>query len=161
MRSTDGSPVERAQLTARISALAVRTWGERYDADARGIADFTAARIEAALRPGRLDCEVRFERVSLSLEWRTNPLRDHAIRPGGTPGLRDLLQRRVTYDAVPVVVASSSQGPLTLWDGHRRLETYRAAGRTDMPAWHARFFPGTGVVSVAAGSAAETGTGSD
>lgn len=153
--------VERAALTRAIHSLAVCTWGDRYDSDARDIADFAAARIEAALRPGRLNCEVRFERVALSLEWRTNPLRDHAIRPGGTPSLRELLRRRPGVDAVPVVVASSPGSPLTLWDGHRRMETYRAAGRVDVPAWHARFSPGTGVVTVSASPASGTGTGSD
>lgn len=143
-----------------MAAVAQRSWADRYDGDARDIADFAAARIEAALRPGRLDCEVSFERVPLSSDWRTNPLRDRIVRPGGAPALRDALSRRPAYDSVPVVVASSG-GSVTLWDGHRRLETYRAAGRPDLPAWHARFRSGSGVVTVSASPASGMGTGSD
>lgn len=113
--------------------------------------------MEAALRAGRLDCTLSYERLLLSVEWRTNPLREHAVRSGGYPALRSLLVRRPDVDSVPLVAASLDGAP-TLWDGHRRLETYRAAGRPDVPAWHARFRTGSGLVSVA--PAAGTGTGS-
>jgi len=139
-------------------ASAVRTWDRRYDDDARAIAEFTAARIEAALAPGRLDCEVSFERIPLSTGWRTNPKRGHAVRPGGYPALRQLLGRRGDVDSVPLV-AATLDGPPSLWDGHRRLETYRAAGRPDVPSWHVRFRPGVGRVSVSATPAPAVGTG--
>lgn len=103
-----------------------------------------AARVEAALGPGRLDCEVSATRLPLSLEWRTNPLRGHAVRPGGYPALRELLSADPSADSVPLAAASLGEGGVLCWDGHRRLETYRAAGRPDVPAWHARFLPGVG-----------------
>ena len=139
--------IDRTRLISEMLAAARRTWHPRYDGEAREIAGFVAARVEAALGPRSHDCVITFERASLDAEWITNPLRGHAVRPGGYPQLRSLLASS-SIDSVPLAVASSGAGTV-LWDGHRRLETYRAAGRPDVPVWHARFLTGSGSVRVA------------
>lgn len=131
----------------------------RFDGDAWAACEFMAARVEAALRPGRLDCAISFGRLPLSSEWRENPLRRRAIRPGGYPTLRAKLES-TSLDSIAIAVASSGEGEI-VWDGHRRLETYRAARRPDIPAWRAEFWPGRGVVSVPPSVSSGTGTGPD
>jgi len=109
-------------------------------------ARFTVARA-IALVTDRVDCVFAFGRFPISGVTLLNPQRVDVTPEGGYPMLRSRLEADPLYDSVPISIGRSRRGT-SVWDGHRRLETYRAAGRTDLPAWTATFRPGSGLIVI-------------
>ena len=128
--------LERPRLEDEAFSLAVGTWGQAYVGDVRFCASFLVSRIAALVSP-KIDCSVSFGRVPV-IGITRNPSRISVTPDGGYPVLRDLLVSDPSYDSVPLCVGVSKAGRI-LWDGHRRIETYRSAGRESFPAWIARF----------------------
>lgn len=137
--------LDREPLVREVAALASGSWSPEFQNDVTEGAWFVVARA-IALVQGGVDCVISFGRVRLVDIGSTNPLRRAVTAEGGYPILRERLALDPAYDSVPLSFGRSSRG-ITLWDGHRRMETYRAAGRLDVPAWVATFKRGTGLVS--------------
>ncbi len=136
----------RHLLVRWLAALATGAWDPRFQGDAEEGARFTVSRALPLVRPD-IDCVLSLERVSISDVAIVNPMRMEATPFGGYPMLRRRLESDPGYDSVPLSMGRSRQG-VSLWDGHRRLETYRSAGRSDVPAWTASFRPGRGLLAV-------------
>lgn len=139
---------DRSGAVRELIAMAHGGWDPRFQSDIEQGARFVLGRA-MALIGDRIDCEVRFGRFPVSGVTVLDPNRLGVTPAGGYPVLRDRLQADPSYDAVPLSIGRSSRGA-SLWDGHRRLETYRAAGRSDFPAWIASFVRGSGVLRVIA-----------
>lgn len=136
----------RDPIIEGIHGLASGSWDRDFETDVRACSGFMAARI-MGLMSDRLDCTVSYGRVAVSSINMVNPQRIAVTPQGGYPILRSRLSLDPTYDSVPLSVGRSARG-VALWDGHRRFETYQAAGRNDCPAWIASFRFGTGFVIV-------------
>jgi len=137
---------ERNAIAVQVAALAVVTWDEAFSGDVRIGADFIVSRCLPLIGP-TVSCRISFGRVPLESISAVNPQRVSITPNGGYPVLRERLQSDPGYDSVPLCFGRSSRG-ITLWDGHRRMATYWAAGRTDVPAWIATFKRGPGMITV-------------
>jgi hypothetical protein len=140
--------LDRAPLVSELVGLANGTWDMRFRNDVEEGAAFIVGRA-LALVTDRIDCVLSFERFPLSDISIVNPLRVSVTPTGGYPILRERLESDPGYDAVPLSIGRA-RGGASVWDGHRRLETYRAAGRSDVPAWVATFRKGSGLFVVSA-----------
>lgn len=136
--------LDRTPLVSALVGMATGSWRASFQEDVCGVAGFMAARIEPLMRED-IDCVVSFERIPLGSISQTNPDRISVTPRGGYPMLRHALESDPAYDSVPVSVGRSGRGT-ALWDGHRRVATYRSAGRQDVPAWVATFRRGNGTV---------------
>lgn len=139
--------LDREPLVRSVAGLATGGWDPEFQNDVEKGAWFVVARAIALVGPG-IDCVVSFGRVALSSITETNPRRVAVTSKGGYPNLRRRLETDPSYDSVPLSFGRSSRG-IALWDGHRRMETYRAAGRSDVPAWVATFRLGSGAIRLA------------
>ena len=140
--------LDRGPLVAATIAIASGSWDRPFQGSIDQCAEFVVARAMALVSPS-IGASISFSRVRLADITETNPDRVAITARGGYPQLRQRLVDDPGYDSVPVSVGRSSRG-ITLWDGHRRMETYRAAGRIDIPAWMATFRRGgPGTISIA------------
>jgi hypothetical protein len=140
------SRVDRSPIVDAVASIVVRTWDRGFDGDIIALARFVVSRAIALARAD-VDCVISFGRVLLSDVAVLDPNRVAVTSVGGYPTLLERLRSDPAYDSVPLSVGCSRDGT-SLWDGHRRLETYRAAGRTDFPAWSASFHRGSGRVVI-------------
>lgn len=137
---------DREPLALAVEAMAHGSWDPAFQNDVREGALFMTSRMIALVSPG-IDCLIAFGRVPLRSITDVNPMRVAITAEGGYPLLRERLSADPLYDSVPLSLGRSSRG-IALWDGHRRMETYRAAGRSDVPAWVATFRHGVGLIRV-------------
>lgn len=136
----------RAETVALLLSLTEGRFPPSLMGDVREGAEFTVGRA-LGLMGDRVDCVISLGQVALTEVTTVNPDRVAITAVGGYPQLRRMLTRDPSYEAVPLSVGRSRQGT-TLWDGHRRFETYRAAGRGSFPAWIATFRRGSGLLYV-------------
>jgi hypothetical protein len=126
--------LSREVLVRELAAMTHGSWDPRFQGDVIPCIRFIVARA-IALVSDKIDCEIGFDRFPVSGITVMNPV------------LRQRLECDPLYDSVPLSIGRSARGS-SLWDGHRRLETYRSAGRPDFPAWIASFRPGAGLLRV-------------
>lgn len=138
--------LSRSELISQLTAIASGGWSARFQNDVAEGAAFIVGRA-LALTSERVDCVFSFERVPIAGITVLNPDRVSVTPTGGYPVLREALQSDPSYDSIPLSIGRSRRGT-SVWDGHRRLETYRAAGRIDVPAWVATFRNGSGLMFV-------------
>lgn len=144
--TVEQSRLSREVLVRELAAMTHGSWDPRFQGDVAPCIRFIVARA-IALVSGKIDCEIRFDRFPVSGITVVNPERVEVTPRGGYPILRQRLESDPLYDSIPLSVGRSGRGS-SIWDGHRRLETYRAAGRPDFPAWIASFRSGSGLISV-------------
>lgn len=138
--------LSRETLVRQLASITHGNWDTRFQGDIVPCIGFIVARA-VALVSDRIDCELRFDRFPISGITVLNPERVEVTPRGGYPILRQRLEADPSYDSVPLSVGRSGRGA-SVWDGHRRLETYRSAGRTDFPAWIATLKRGSGLIRV-------------
>jgi hypothetical protein len=138
--------LSREVLVRELAAMTHGSWDPRFQGDVIPCIRFIVARA-IALVSDKIDCEIGFDRFPVSGITVMNPERIEVTPRGGYPVLRQRLECDPLYDSVPLSIGRSARGS-SLWDGHRRLETYRSAGRPDFPAWIASFRPGAGLLRV-------------
>ena len=136
----------REALVSELVDMASGGWDPSFQGDVVEVAGFALARALAVVTAG-VDCVISFGRVPLAGVTVWDPARRAITPEGGYPVLRERLRAEPGYDSVPLAVGVSGRGT-AVWDGHRRLETYRAARRPDFPAWIATFRRGRGTVRV-------------
>lgn len=139
--------LSREAIVQELNSITRGAWDRRFQGDIVPCIRFIVARA-IALVNGQIDCELGFDRFPISGITVVNPGRVGITPQGGYPVLRQRLETDASYDSVPLSVGRSGRGA-SMWDGHRRLETYRSAGRTDFPAWIATFKRGSGLIRVA------------
>ena len=138
--------VGREPAVDRLMSVVSPSWARCYDGDALAIARFTVGRAIALIGPS-IDCLISFARAPIESVSIVNPDRIDVTPDGGYPLLRQMLEGDPHYDSIPLSLGKSKRG-LALWDGHRRLETYRAAGRVDVPGWISIFRNGSGMLRI-------------